>query len=318
MLDTDLLNADLASLGLGHWQTPLQSMLEERLSERAHGSYSDWQRAVDRLPVREGEIDLDRSAVFVDCPADVAAQCQPPLLELTPWRKGPFRLGELTIDSEWRSDMKWRRLREHIDSLEGRSVLDVGCGNGYYSLRMYGMGARAVIGIDPTILYVVQHAAIRRFMPRLPVHVLPLRLHELPSATGVFDTTFSMGVLYHQRDPLQHLAQLRDTLRHDGQLVLETLILPGDLAEARTPDDRYARMRNVWLLPTVPQLEKWVSDSGFDDIRVIDISLTTPDEQRSTEWMPFESLAEALDPNDSSRTIEGWPAPRRALLLCRR
>ena len=39
------------------------------------------------------------------------------------------------------------------------------------------------------------------------------------------------------------------------------------------------------------------------------------DEQRSTEWMRFDSLASALDPNDSGRTVEGWPAPERALLL---
>jgi tRNA (mo5U34)-methyltransferase len=146
--------------------------------------------------------------------------------------------------------------------------------------------------------------------------VLPLRLAELPRE-GVFDTIFSMGVLYHQRKPLEHLVELRQTIKECGELVLETLILPGDQAEARAPEDRYARMRNVWLLPTLPELENWLRQSGFTAVRTVNVTATTPAEQRTTEWMPFESLAAALDPADAACTVEGWPAPRRALVICR-
>jgi tRNA (mo5U34)-methyltransferase len=76
-------------------------------------------------------------------------------------------------------------------------------------------------------------------------------------------------------------------------------------------------MRNVWHLPTVTALQDWLQKAGFLEIRLVDVTVTTTDEQRSTEWMPFESLAEALDPGDPGRTIEGWPAPRRALLVSR-
>jgi tRNA (mo5U34)-methyltransferase len=123
-----------------------------------------------------------------------------------------------------------------------------------------------------------------------------------------------MGVLYHQRDPLRHLRELSNTLRPGGQLVLETLFLPGDDLRAATPPGRYARMRNVWLLPTVPQLLRWIEDSGYTDIAVVDTSITTVEEQRSTEWMTFESLPEALDPADPGLTVEGWPAPRRVVV----
>jgi tRNA (mo5U34)-methyltransferase len=123
-----------------------------------------------------------------------------------------------------------------------------------------------------------------------------------------------MGVLYHQRSPIDHLRQLRRTLRPGGQLVLETLFVPGEESYACTPEDRYARMRNVWLLPTVAELSTWLDRSGYRRIEIVDKSLTSTDEQRSTEWMTFESLSDALDPDDPERTVEGWPAPRRVVV----
>jgi tRNA (mo5U34)-methyltransferase len=226
-------------------------------------------------------------------------------------------VGGIHIDSEWRSNLKWRRVETAISPLAGKRVLDVGCGNGYYALRMRGQGASLVVGIDPTLCSVMQFQALAHFLPREPVHVLPLRLHELPPQSRTFDTTFSMGVLYHQRSPLDHLRELRGTLRRGGELVLETLILPGDEQLARTPAGRYARMRNVWLLPSAAELLVWLERCSFTDARIADVTLTGADEQRTTEWMPFESLKEALLPDNPALTVEGWPAPRRAVVVCR-
>jgi tRNA (mo5U34)-methyltransferase len=289
----------LDAIGLGAWRESLQPLLEERLAPSAHGDMPGWLDALERLP------------------GESAAESRELLLRLCPWRKGPFTLGETNIDSEWRSDLKWARVRDAIEPLDGHSVLDVGCGNGYYALRMREAGARSVVGIDPTLLYVMQFLAVARFLETDGVSVLPLRLTELPGGSRTFDSVFSMGVLYHQRSPVDHLRQLRDQLRRGGQLVLETLYLPGEDACARTPPERYARMRNVWLLPTVPELETWLRRTGFTGIRVADRSVTTTDEQRSTPWMPFESLQEALDPTNSGRTVEGWPAPRRVLVIAK-
>ena len=180
---------------------------------------------------------------------------------------------------------------------------------------MRNAGARCVIGIDPTLLYVMQFLALEHFLRPEFVFVLPLRLDELPVNQRSFDTTFSMGVLYHQRSPIDHLRQLQGTLRPGGQLVLETIFVPGEESFARTPAHRYARMRNVWLLPTISELVTWLRRSGFTGIDVIDKSVTTTDEQRSTEWMTFESLREALNPDDPDTTVEDWPAPRRVVVL---
>ena len=165
------------------------------------------------------------------------------------------------------------------------------------------------------ILDILGNLAIDLFERHDNLFVLPLRSDELPQGARVFDTCFSMGVLYHQRSPLLHLQELRSFLRRGGELVLETIYVPGEESYACTPTDRYARMRNVWLLPTIAELTTWLRRSGFKNINIVDQSITTTDEQRSTEWMSFDSLDKALDPDNPELTIEGWPAPRRVVVV---
>ena len=174
--------------------------------------------------------------------------------------------------------------------------------------------AQTVLGLDPTLLFLAQFAAISHFSTPAPVFVLPLRLTDLPSDGPAFDTVLSMGVLYHQRDPAAHLQQVRTQLSPDGKLLLETLIIPGNDYDVLVPEGRYARMRNVWHLPTRKSLVTWLEDAGFENVRVADETYTTSDEQRSTAWMPYESLREALDPDDPRRTIEQLPAPLRIVV----
>ena len=317
VLDSPDIHAALTAAGLNDWVDAVVPLCRQRLDPSTHGDLPRWRAALEALPeVERSDPALNEDVVRLGRPLpDRARRALADTLQtLSPWRKGPFEVCGVAIDAEWRSHLKWNRVCHHIEPLAGRQVLDVGSGNGYYALRMAGAGARSVIGIDPTILYAVQFAALKRFAPTVPVQVLPLRLHELPPQPRVFDTTFSMGVLYHQRSPLDHLRQLRGTLRPGGQLVLETLFLPGEAAFAFTPPDRYARMKNVWLLPTIAELRTWLARSGYQAITVVDESQTTIDEQRRTDWMPFESLAEALDPAQPDRTVEGWPAPRRVVV----
>ncbi|MEJ2693799.1 MAG: tRNA 5-methoxyuridine(34)/uridine 5-oxyacetic acid(34) synthase CmoB, partial [Candidatus Thiodiazotropha sp.] len=189
-------------------------------------------------------------------------------------------------------------------------------GNGYHAWRIAGEGARAVIGIDPTQLYHFQFAAIRHFLGNPPpVHLLPLGIEEIPPNLQAFDTVFSMGVFYHRRSPFSHLAELKGCLRSGGELVLETLVIEGECGRVLVPESRYAKMRNVWFIPTPETLVLWLARAGFQNIRVVDVTQTTTEEQRATPWMRFESLVDFLDPNDQRRTIEGHPAPRRAIFL---
>ena len=283
-----------------------------------HGDIRRWQAALDRLPAaRDVRADYGDA---VACAGNLATEDRDGLREalqaLHPWRKGPFDLFGVRIDAEWRSDLKWRRVAPAVD-LAGARVLDVGCGNGYFGWRMLQAGARRVVGIDATPLFHMQHRAISHYVGDRRNFVLPVRFEQLPErlTEANFDAAFSMGVLYHQRRPGEHLRRLCRSLKAGGQLIVETLIVEG--AEPLRPAGRYARMRNISEIPTPSSLLNALAAAGFEEARIIDITPTTSDEQRSTPWMRFESLGEALNPDDAGQTIEGHPAPRRCVAAAR-
>lgn len=300
------------------WADRLPVQLTRAFSEDRHGDWPKWRAVLRSLPACVPErVELDRAAITVagDCNPERREHIERLLRELHPWRKGPYDVFGIHIDTEWRSDLKWDRLSGAISPLRGRMVLDVGCGSGYHAWRMAGAGAARVIGIDPTLLSVAQFLAIRHFAGVYPVHVLPVGIDDVPASLRAFDTVFSMGILYHRRSPLDHLLELRGCLREGGELVLETLVIEGGPGEVLVPEGRYARMRNVWFIPSCPTLESWLRRCGFRHIRLVDVSTTTPEEQRSTGWMRFQSLPECLDPRHPELTVEGLPAPRRAIFL---
>jgi len=322
LFETDLDNS-LRTLGLDHWLPQLHAMLQQRLSPEFHGDFNKWQAALGQLPtVTPSVIDLEQAAIRVGQAADLneeqAALLDSSLRQLHPWRKGPFELFGLYIDTEWRSDWKWDRLKDHITPLHGRTVLDIGCGSGYHCWRMRGAGARFVLGIDPTMLFVMQFIALQQYIRDPLVQVLPLGMEDLPPAMCCFDTVFSMGLLYHRRDPQQHLLELKNCLRDGGELALETLVIDEHHGDVLIPEGRYAQMRNVWAIPSVPTLIDWIEQSGFEAVRCVDVTVTTTEEQRSTDWMQFQSLSDYLDPADSTKTVEGFPAPVRAIVLARK
>ena len=320
MLETylDDLNAGLAPL-LGEHAAPVMTLSRERLLHKPHGDLPRWRAAVDALPAGPAPCDLDRDTITVGAPGDADLGSLRGALEgLMPWRKGPFEFFGLPVDTEWRSDWKWRRVAPHLSDLRGRQVLDVGCGSGYHGWRMLGAGADTVLGIDPTPLFLMQYLAVRRYAPAAPFWFAPLRMEELPADSRAFDTVFSMGVLYHRRSPLDHLMELAGALRPGGELVLETLVVEGDGNTVLMPEGRYAAMRNVFFLPSAAHLAVWLRRCGFEAVRCVDEGVTTTDEQRATEWMRFQSLPDFLDPDDPGRTREGHPAPRRAVLVARK
>ena len=307
-------------ISLRDWLEQMPDQFSRGMSEKRFGDLRRWRAAIAALPSLKTEVvNLDTSAITASgtVNAEKLMELETALRGLYPWRKGPYSLFGANIDTEWRTDFKWDRLAHAIDSLEGRRVLDVGCGSGYHCWRMKGAGAAEVIGIDPTPLFVLQFKAIQHYLNIETVHVLPLALEQLPPKLKAFDTTFSMGVLYHRRSPIDHLTDLRDTLVSGGQLVLETLVVEGDEDAVFVPPDRYARMGNVWFLPSPSALMKWMSKVGFIDVTLIDVTQTTVAEQRSTDWMTFYSLSNFLDSADHNKTVEGHPAPMRAIVTAR-
>lgn len=319
MIDFSNFYQQIAKNKLAHWLETLPAQLGRWQREHRHGELPKWQKVLDKLPeIQADHIDLtDQFAIRREQPLypGELKKMESLLRIFSPWRKGPFDVHGIYIDTEWRSDWKWERLRQHISPLPGRTILDVGCGSGYHLWRMLGDGAEFVVGIDPSTLFLCQFEAIRHFANKdQRAHLIPLGIQELP-ALHVFDTVFSMGVLYHRRSPIDHLMQLKDQLRAGGELVLETLVIEGDENQVLVPQDRYGKMNNVWFLPSTAALKVWMEKCEFENVRVVDVGDTSLEEQRQTSWMNFESLKDFLDPNDPGKTIEGHPAPRRAVLI---
>ncbi|WP_022964185.1 tRNA 5-methoxyuridine(34)/uridine 5-oxyacetic acid(34) synthase CmoB [Halopseudomonas pelagia] len=321
MIDYKPLYRQIENTPLAPWLAVLPAALDQRFADMHHGDLARWQTALSQLPeIAEAVVNLSQG-VDISSARPLSAQQQEDLLVglqgLHPWRKGPFTLFGIHVDCEWRSDWKWQRIAAHID-LAGKRVLDVGCGNGYYMWRMWQAGAHMVVGVDPNLLFYHQFMAVQRYLPAAPVWQLPFTLEELPEPAGGFDSVFSMGVFYHRKSPVDHLLQLKACLRPGGELVMETLVIEGDANTCLVPEDRYAQMRNVWFLPSVAMLERLLQRSGFQQIKCIDLTSTSTEEQRSTEWMRFQSLPDFLDPTNPSLTCEGYPAPLRATFTARK
>lgn len=318
MIDFGRFYQQIAVGPLAKWLEVLPAQISEWQRENLHGHFRDWYKSLEYLPQLEPQrLDLLHS---VSADRDDVSErhrqgIEKLLRNLMPWRKGPYSLYGTEINTEWRSDWKWERVLPHISPLAGRTVLDVGCGSGYHMWRMIGAGAHLVIGIDPMQLFLCQFEAVRKLLnDDRRAHLLPLGIEQLP-VLQAFDTVFSMGVLYHRRSPLDHLLQLKNQLVSGGELVLETLVIEGDVNQVLVPGERYAQMRNVYFIPSAEALKSWLEKCGFVDVRIVDFAVTTTDEQRRTSWMTSESLAEFLDPADCSKTVEGYPAPLRAVLV---
>lgn len=308
----------IAQNRLSHWLNTLPAQLTQWQSSELHGDFTHWQKTLDALPKTTPSIIELASEVRVGDCEDISIgeykRLENLLKKFKPWRKGPYHIHGLHIDTEWRSDFKWDRLVTHISSLKNKYVLDIGCGSGYHLWRMRGAGAKFVVGIDPTQLFLMQFKALQHFIKDEHVNLLPLGVEQLPELKA-FDTVFAMGVLYHRRSPIDFLYQLKAQLVDGGELVLETLIVDGDVNTVLVPGERYAKMRNVWFLPSCDAMVAWLERCGFKNVRVVNTDITALEEQRKTDWIDTESLKDFLDPLDNNKTIEGYPAPKRAIFI---
>ena len=292
----------------------------ERASPQRHGDLPTWQSCLDRLPeIATSRALLDRPAITFETDNPIENDLQTELFEalfdLKPWRKGPYSVFGVDIDTEWRSDWKWDRVQPYIAPLNGKTVLDVGCGTGYHCWRMLGDGAHYVLGIDPSMRFVMQYNAIQKYAKNAQFDFLPIGIEDMPESIPIFDTVFSMGVLYHRRNPKNHILELKNLLAPNGQLVLETLIVDEAADGLFRPEGRYAQMRNVWSITTVPFTLGLLKEAGFSNARCVDQNVTSLEEQRQTDWMQFHSLKEFLSADDISKTVEGHPAPKRGIFI---
>ncbi|WDP93080.1 MAG: tRNA 5-methoxyuridine(34)/uridine 5-oxyacetic acid(34) synthase CmoB [Desulfobacter sp.] len=306
----------------GRWYDALEAVVREKREflDNVGGNFQKFKTVVDSLPeLAPASIELAAKAVRAGEADELDPVLQERLLEglkgLCPWRKGPFDFFGIHIDAEWQSWMKWERLAPHLPQLEGRRILDIGSSCGYYMFRMAARNPAFVLGLEPQSSFYYQYLAAQKYLNQDNVFCLPIPYHQMPPVAEYFDLVLCMGILYHRKSPVEMLRQIHDSLRKGGQIVLENLVLEGRNNLCLFPHDRYAKMRNVFFIPDLAAMESWLARAGFSDIRCVDVSPTTLEEQRKTPWIQTESLADFMDPNDPSKTVEGYPGPVRAIFM---
>ena len=285
-----------------HW-APLRRLMHEH--------------SLHALRATDVQVNLDTitASLPVGGPHDeLLAACR----NLIPWRVGPYQLGDLVIDSEWRSDQKWRRIEPIIGSVKNQRVADVGCSNGYFLFKVSQFNPEVALGFDPIDRCWLQFGLLQSLFQIPHLGFIPTGLASLKAFPNFFDLILCMGVLYHQRDPSAACARLFEATRPGGRVFLESLVIDQPGSHLLRPQERYAKMRNAWVIPTAEALVTLMTEAGFSDIELHRFGPITSAEQRRTEWAPYESLADFLDPNDSSKTVEGYPAPHSAAVLARR
>jgi tRNA (mo5U34)-methyltransferase len=296
------LNLDEIRLEREKWMTwknikPLREALSELESVTSQCSFEDTVKLTTQEPLDSKKIE------------EVAKK-------MMPWRKGPFDLFGLFIDTEWQSFLKYNLLEPYFN-LKGKRVADVGCNNGYYMFRMLTHEPELLVGFDPSALYKTQFDFINHFV-KSDIKYELLGVEHFPFYEHKFDTVFCLGVLYHRSDPVGMMKDLAKGVEKGGELFLDTFIIDGDDDICLSPEKTYSKIPNIYFVPTVKVLKNWCERAGFINVEVLAIIPTTEDEQRSTPWIEGQSLENFLDPDDSTKTVEGYPAPKRAYIKATR
>lgn len=286
----------------------LDPIRKERLKWMEWKNIAPLRKALETLQDYPCEVKLD-DVVTISPQEGNSLEIQSVAKMMMPWRKGPFKIFDIYIDSEWRSNIKYNLLRKHFN-LKDKRVADIGCNNGYYLFRMQEDKPKSLVGFDPSPLYKTQFDFINHFVKSDIVYEL-LGVEHLEYYEEKFDTIFCLGVLYHRSDPIGMLRSLYKGLEYGGEVILDTFYIEGDDDICLCPISSYSKIPNIYFVPTIKALKNWCLRVGFESFEVLETSITTAYEQRKTSWIEGESLEDFLDKNDHTKTVEGYPAPAR-------
>lgn len=230
-------------------------------------------------------------------------------LNLKPWRKGPFKINDFFIDSEWQSFVKFDILRPFMEEIKDKVVADVGCNNGYYMFKMLEFEPAKIIGFDPCLRPFLQFCFLNA-LAQSEIEFEPLGVEHLSEYKLKFDVIFCLGVLYHRSDPIKMLKNLKMALNKGGIVFLDTMYIEDEREIALIPRKTYSKISNIFFIPSILALRNWCERAGFNHFEVLSTRLTDEFEQRRTSFSEGYSLKDFLS-EDKSLTSEGYPAPRR-------
>lgn len=207
--------------------------------------------------------------------------------ELGPWFHNMELNGVSTAPDHFLGDyprVKWSRFAEALPrDLAGKSVLDIGCNAGFYSLEMKRRGASRVLGVDVDEVYLDQ-ARFAAGVAGLDIDLARLSVYDIAALKERFDIVLFMGVLYHLRHPLLALDLIREHVA--GELfVFQSMLRGSDRVDeldedidfwSTEPFDNpgfprlhfiersYAHDLTNWWIPNRAGIEAMLRSSGFE------------------------------------------------------
>ncbi len=284
----------------------------------------EFQQALDlagRFPARH--FSVHDGAICIGDPAELTdpaarAELRRWIAAFGPWRKGPFQLFGERIDANWKSHWKWDRIAPYLDAPADARVCDLGCNNGYYLFRLAEAGVQRAVGYDPAPAFGRAFAWLNAFARREEIEYRPAGFEALVEEPAAYDALLCMGLLYHHSDPVRILRLCHAALRPGGQLIVESLALPGEYSAqpiALAPGGRYAGMKSVWSVPNAAAIANWLERTNFTGIEFRG-EFRYADEQARVGDLP--GLGDGLSVDAPGLTIEGYPAPVRAYFSARK
>ena len=157
---------------------------------------------------------------------------------LGPWFHNMELRGVRTAPEHFLGDypqVKWRRFKDHLPAdLTGRTVLDIGCNAGFYSMEMKRRGAARVLGVDFDPDYLAQ-ARFAAEVEGLDIEFQQLSVYDVARLGERFDVVFFIGVFYHLRHPLLALDLIHEHAARD-LLVFQSLQRGSDSIAPVAPD----------------------------------------------------------------------------------
>jgi tRNA (mo5U34)-methyltransferase len=215
------------------------------------------------------------------------AELQKRIRQLGPWFHNMELDGVPTAPDHFLGDYPRFKFRSfgHVipDDLTGKTVLDIGCNGGFYSIEMKRRGADRVMAVDFDEKYLAQ-ARFAAEVSGVEIEFAQLSVYDVAALREKFDLVIFMGVLYHLRHPLLALDLIREHVAKD--LMLFQSMQRGEPAsmeiapdypfeqtdifdDARFPrmyfiERRYAKDPTNWWIPNGPCVEGMLRSAGFE------------------------------------------------------